>query len=179
MTTEQRLARLGRENRWVRRIGAVAVQRTTTVVLLCLALGSCNDRTERLEAEVAELRQRLSRADEAAAYWEEALMLYRRLYGVMDPHAPWGKVTRVEGDKVTISLGADEGLRVGEHCFIKRNQSVVALIRLIRVESSSSIGQTVPDSPRRPEVGDIVGFAFRGGMPSRPWRRGGERAEPR
>ncbi len=78
---------------------------------------------------------------------------YRIKYGSlspMDPNVPDGLVLQVKGSLVLISLGSNDGVRIGDELHLSRGENYVGTIRITKVEKDAAVGRTT----------DVKGSAF-------------------
>lgn len=76
---------------------------------------------------------------------EFVVTAYRTKYGALsptDPNVPEGLVLQVKGSLVLISLGSNDGVRIGDDLHLSRGESYVGTIRITKVEKDAAVGRT-------------------------------------
>ena len=69
---------------------------------------------------------------------------YRIKYGSLTPgsNAAEGLVLQVKGSLVLISVGSNDGVRIGDDLHVARGEKYVGTIRITKVEKDASVGRT-------------------------------------
>ncbi len=69
---------------------------------------------------------------------------YRTKYGSLTPgsNAAEGLVLQVKGSLVLISVGSNDGVRIGDDLHVARGEKYVGTIRITKVEKDASVGRT-------------------------------------
>ncbi|MHC4223270.1 MAG: hypothetical protein ACYSX0_08350 [Planctomycetota bacterium] len=131
------------------------MRRLLPLILLIAACASADENrreVERLRAEV----DRLQRELDQVRFW---LDQYRSGPHRMLVTEVTGKVLAVEEEKVQISLGSADGLKVGDVLQLRRGASYVGQVVIVRVEKDSSVGEFDKEftgSGAPPRSGDIA-----------------------
>ena len=108
------------------------------LVLLAACSSSLQEENRRLEGEIT----RLKKERDEARFW---LGKYRvgppwDRIGWKEPWRVDAKVIAAAGKRITISVGSDQRVRVGDTCHLRRGASYVGQMRIDRVESKTSEG---------------------------------------
>ncbi len=71
--------------------------------------------------------------------------------------APKGKITATKGNLVEVSIGGDDGLKVGHECNIFRGSNFIGRIRISKVSPDRSVGTVDPKITKGiPKIGDSI-----------------------
>lgn len=99
---------------------------------------------ERLQQQTRQLRDQLGIAEQVLSY--NGLQPTAPVTGIA-PRAE-GRVEEVRGDRVLVSLGSDDGIRVGHQMDVSRGELYLGRIRIVKTDEDKSVGE-IQDGFRR------------------------------
>jgi len=127
----------------------------TLLPLLLVLLAACASQDSEVLRENRQLREEVTRLRKelAAARGGKSVKLARTL---------GGKVARVEGSQVAITLGGDAGVKVDDIFHLRRGSDYVGRVTVTRVSKGEAVGEfdgKYPGPGAPPQVGDVVYLA--------------------